>query len=60
VPGVPFDGRRLRYGPRPTGAFSSSGVLSTFRKHQITNPHTKAREMIIVIQPPVVMGESSL
>src|SRR5687768_916930 len=46
------------YGPKPIGAFSSCGVESTLRKHQITPPQTTSRAVNIVIHPAVVMGDS--
>ena len=51
---------RFDQGPNPIGAFSSCGVWSTFRKHQITPPQTTIRAKIIVIHPAVVMKRSSV
>ena len=48
------------YGPKPGGAFSSDGVLSTFAKHQKVPPHTTMSDTIIVTHPPVVMAVSSV
>ena len=48
------------YGPKPGGAFSSDGVLSTFAKHQKVPTHTTMSDTIIVTHPPVVMAVSSV